>query len=86
MLQRIDQNKDGVIDYREFFNVLGQGLEQDKIQMERANNRLAWMKENMQMYMTSHGDAYRNFDKSKVGRMAFVDFSTLVAELARVSS
>ena len=43
------------------------------------------MKEWMRVYMGSHGDAYQAFDKSKVGRMSFIDFSYLVTELCRTA-
>lgn len=52
----------------------------------RTNDKLAEMRELMELYMKSHGDAYRSFDKSKVGRMTFIDFSTLVSELYRVAA
>jgi len=86
ILKQIDKNNDGVIDYREFFDTLGQNLEYDRKLMERANNKLAELKENMQKYMVSHGDAYRSFDKSKVGHMTFIDFSLLVVELCGVAN
>ena len=86
IMQRIDENGDGVIDYQEFYGVLGANIGLDKRMVERANNKLAELKENMQKYMTSHGDAYRKFDESKVGKMTYRDFSLLVTELCRISN
>ena len=40
----------------------------------------------MHLYMTSHGEAYRKFDKSKCGRMTYIDFSHLISELCFVSN
>ena len=62
IMQRIDENGDGVIDYQEFFSVLGANIGLDKKMVDRANNKLAQLKEAMQKYMSSHGDAYRKFD------------------------
>ena len=53
---------------------------------KRTNDKLAQLKEQMTVFMGSHGDAYANFDKSKVGRMSFLDFSYLVQELARTAN
>jgi Ca2+-binding EF-hand superfamily protein len=86
IMQRIDENGDGVIDYQEFFAILGANLGFDRKMVERANNKLADLKEKMQKYMTSHGDAYRTFDASQVGKMSFTDFNLLVTEIARVSN
>ena len=63
---RIDQNRDGVIDYYEFMGLM-QAEQGYNIKMaERANNKLALLKEHMTTYLTSHGDAYRKFDSSRV--------------------
>jgi len=83
---RIDENGDGVINYQEFFDILGASQGLDHKMVERANNKLADLKEKMQKYMTSHGDAYRTFDSSKVGKMPFSDFNTLVLEICRISN
>ena len=41
----------------------------DKTMLHRANNKLAELKEDMQKYLMSHGDAYKKFDDSAVGKM-----------------
>ena len=41
---------------------------------ERVNGKLALLKELMSTYLISHGDAYRKFDASNVGKMSFLDF------------
>ena len=46
-MQRIDENGDGVIDYQEFYGVLGANIGLDRKMVERANNKLAELKENM---------------------------------------
>jgi hypothetical protein len=41
---------------------------------ERVNGKLALLKEMMATYLVSHGDAYRKFDASHIGKMSFLDF------------
>ena len=86
IMNRIDENGDGVIDYAEFFAILGANLGFDRKMVIRANNKLAELKEKMQKYMTSHGDAYKTFDSSGVGKMSFTDFNLLVNEISRISN
>lgn len=37
-------------------------------------------------YLPTHGDAYRKFDGSKVGKMSYMDFSLLVTEMSQASN
>ena len=48
VMQRIDTNQDGVIDYQEFCGVLQANTGYDRAMNQRANNKLAELKENMQ--------------------------------------
>jgi Ca2+-binding EF-hand superfamily protein len=82
VMRRIDQNQDGVVDYQEFVGVLGLNQGYNRRMAERANNKLAELKERMTTYLVSHSDAYRKFDSSNVGRMSFMDFQLLVSEMA----
>lgn len=86
IMLKIDVNGDGIISYDEFFAELGANLKYDRLMMRRANNKLAELKETMQKFMTSHADAYKQFDESQVGKMNFMDFSLLVKEACRVSN
>ena len=83
---RIDQNRDGVIDYYEFMGVMQTEQGYNIKMAERANNKLALLKEHMTTYLTSHGDAYRKFDSSRVQKMCFMDFNTLVTEMFQAAS
>ena len=66
--------------------MLSQDLDYDQKILERANNKLVEYKEKMHMYMISHGEAYRKFDKSSCGKMTYIDFSHLISELCFVSN
>jgi len=39
----------------------------------------------MTTYLMSHGDAYRKFDSSNIGKMVFTDFSILVQEMHKAA-
>ena len=86
IMQRIDKNQDGLIDYREFFAVLGANRGYDRTMAQRTNNKLAELKEQMVAYLKTQGDAYRKFDQSKVGKMQYMDFSLLVTEMSQASN
>ena len=58
-MQRVDANMDGVVSYIEFAARFRDDPAFDERMVERANDRLARMKEKMILYMTSPGDAYR---------------------------
>ena len=62
IMQRIDLNGDGVVNFDEFNAVLGANQGFDQTMMQRANNKLAELKATMQIYLISHADAYRKFD------------------------
>ena len=50
--------------------------------LQRAKKKLAELKEIMALQVRGgHGEIYRKFDSSGVGRMTFPDFSFLVTEL-----
>jgi hypothetical protein len=51
----------------------------------RAANRMAKLKELMNLHMTSANDAFRFFDVDKNGRITFSDFSKLIAKLHEMS-
>ena len=59
IMQRVDANNDGHIDYIEFAAKFRDDPEFEKVMTTRANNRLAKMKEQMILYMTSANDAFR---------------------------
>ena len=59
IMQRVDANMDGVVSYIEFAARFRDDPAFDERMIERANDRLARMKEKMILYMTSPGDAYR---------------------------
>ena len=59
IMQRVDANMDGVVSYIEFAARFRDDPAFDERMVERANDRLARMKEKMILYMTSPGDAYR---------------------------
>ena len=63
-MERLDENGDGVVNYNEFFKVMRSDLGFDVRMLTRANNKLGELKELMQIYMPSHGDAFRKFDTS----------------------
>ena len=50
--------------------------------LHRAKNKLAELNEIMTLQVRGgHGEIYRKFDSSGVGKMTFPDFSLLVTEL-----
>lgn len=59
VMQRIDLNGDGLVNFDEFNTVLGANQGFDRKMMERANNKLAELKEKMHTFLISHSDAYR---------------------------
>ena len=77
IMQRVDANMDGVVSYIEFAARFRDDPAFDERMVERANDRLARMKEKMILYMTSPGDAYR-----MVSRFYFFNFY-LVSRLVR---
>ncbi len=75
-----------MVNFDEFNAVLGANQGFDQTMKLRANNKLAQLKEQMHIYLTSHADAYRKFDQSKVCKMTFSDFNLLVTETCKASS
>ena len=59
IMQRVDANMDGVVSYLEFAARFRDDPAFDERMTQRANDRLARMKEKMILYMTSPADAYR---------------------------
>lgn len=62
IMQRVDANNDGVINYLEFASKFRDDPLFDQRMVKRANDRLAKMKEQMILYMSSAADAFRMFD------------------------
>ena len=58
-MQRVDANMDGVVSYVEFAARFRDDPAFDERMIERANDRLARLKEKMILYMTSPAEAYR---------------------------
>ena len=59
VMQRVDINKDGQISYAEFAEKFRDDKEFDYRMRERANNRLAEMKQAMVMHMVSPVEAFK---------------------------
>lgn len=76
-MQRIDTNGDGKIDYQEFAAKFKDNSLDTRMAV-RAANRMAKLKELMNLHMTSANDAFRFFDVEKDGRITFADFCKLV--------
>lgn len=79
VLQQLDNNGDGMIDYQEF-SAKFKDNSFDARMASRAAIRLAKLKELMNLHMTSANDAFRYFDAEKDGRITFADFSKLVTK------
>ncbi len=62
---------DGKISYDEFAEKLYNIPENEKRMIQRANEKLSLMKEQMILYMSSHQDAFRMFNKQKKGYLTF---------------
>ena len=62
---------DGKISYDEFAEKLYNIPENEKRKIQRANEKLSLMKEQMILYMSSHQDAFRMFNKQKKGYLTF---------------
>lgn len=58
-MRRTDANNDGVINYVEFAAKFREDPVYEAQMKQRANNRLATLKEQMIQYMTSTTEAYR---------------------------
>lgn len=58
LMVRIDANKDGLIDYNEFSQKFG-ATSHDSAMQQRAQAKLAQVKELMVLHMTSAADAFR---------------------------
>jgi len=76
-MAKIDINQDGRIDYKEFQAKFKVNTFESRMAV-RAANRMAKLKELMNLHMTSANDAFRFFDIDKNGRITFADFSKLV--------
>ncbi len=63
--KRVDANMDGVVSYMEFAAKFRDDPNFEKRMTKRANDRLATMKEQMILFMTSANDAYRMVSKHK---------------------
>lgn len=48
---------------------------------ERSKDKMARIKELMILHMTSPNDAFRFFDTSKLGKLSYSEFSTLIVKL-----
>lgn len=59
VMNRIDSNGDGKIDYQEFSGVLSRDNSYDTRMAVRAAKRMAKLKELMTLHMTSANDAFR---------------------------
>ncbi len=59
IMARTDANNDGIISYQEFAAKFRDDPDFDKRMKQRANDRLAEVKEKMILYMTSATDAFR---------------------------
>lgn len=59
IMRRTDANNDGVINYLEFAAKFREDAAYDAQMKQRANNRLATLKEQMIQYMTSTTEAFR---------------------------
>ena len=59
IMQRVDANMDGVVSYLEFAARFRDDPAFDQRMITRANDRLAAMKEQMCLYMTSPSEAFR---------------------------
>lgn len=59
LLKRVDSNNDGSLSYEEFVAKFRDDPQFEQRMFKRANNRLAHMKEQMILYMTSATDAFR---------------------------
>mmetsp|Transcript_34388 Transcript_34388/g.45267 ORF Transcript_34388/g.45267 Transcript_34388/m.45267 type:complete len:163 (-) Transcript_34388:518-1006(-) len=84
-MQKIDTNGDGKIDYQEFASKFKDNSYESRM-ATRAANRMAKLKELMNLHMTSANDAFRFFDVEKDGRITFADFCKLVTKAHELAS
>jgi hypothetical protein len=70
LMERIDTNSDGKIDWREFMSKF-KTSDLDERLKERAKDKMARLKELMILHMTSPNDAFRFFDESKLGKLTY---------------
>lgn len=80
LMHQIDRNGDGKIDWLEFSSKF-KGNSYDSRMAARAANRMAKLKELMNLHMTSANDAFHFFDIEKDGRITFADFCKLVTRV-----
>jgi len=85
LMQKIDTNGDGKIDYQEFASKFKDNSYESRM-ATRAANRMAKLKELMNLHMTSANDAFRFFDVEKDGRITFADFCKLVTKAHELAS
>ena len=69
---------DGKIDHKEFATKLFNMPANEVRMLQRVNRRLVQMKEQMILFMTSAGDAFRMFNKHKKGFLTFKEFEKLI--------
>lgn len=80
---RIDANQDGMICYKEFMAKFSDqnARKVDKLIQERANNKMAQLKEMMHLHMTCPIDAFNRFDTKRTGYLSYDEFSALISKL-----
>ena len=79
-----------MIDYKEFasqYQGSSKSTEKNRsLLKERAQNKLAKIKEMMHKYMSSPIDAFDNFDTSRAGQLTYTDFSNLIIKLYKADN
>jgi Ca2+-binding EF-hand superfamily protein len=84
IIMRCDTNNDGQIDWLEFCKRFQSTEAQAQIK-QIARGRLDRLNEHMSGFMLSPKDAFRQFDKTRSGRLDFSSFSCLVSRLSELS-
>jgi Ca2+-binding EF-hand superfamily protein/nucleoid DNA-binding protein len=85
LLARIDTNNDGQIDWQEFQKQFKSSETETHIKSS-CQQRLNFLRSNMNHFMLSARDAFNQFDPERSGRLTFNNFTALVqriSELAR---
>lgn len=84
LMRKIDSNSDGKISWQEFISKFKTNDIDETIKL-RGKEKMARLKEQMILHMTSPTDAYRFFDSSKAGKMTYQEFSQMIIKLSGMS-
>ena len=98
LMRKIDSNSDGKISWQEFISKFKTNDIDETIKL-RGKEKMARLKEQMILHMTSPTDAYRfvrkstfssnpfciQFDSSKAGKMTYQEFSQMIIKLSGMS-